>query len=142
MILVDANIPLYAENPATAHHERARRWWDQVLSGNEPVGLCWPVVTAYIRIATNARVFVQPLTLVQACHRVQSWFDQPCVRMVAPTPSHWQVLAELLTTANANANLVPDAHLAALAIEHNCEFYSADTDFSRFPKLKWRNPLR
>lgn len=141
MILVDANILLYTEDRTSPRHEAARRWWDEQLSGSRPVCLCWSVLCAFIRIGTNPRVFEHPLSLDQAVRRVQSWLEQPCTRIVHPTQRHWSVLQELLVVSQAAANLVTDAHLAALAIEHGCEFFSTDADFARFPGIKWRNPL-
>lgn len=141
MTLVDANLLLYAEDSLSAHHDAAREWWDARLSGTDPVCLCWPVLTAFIRIGTNARLHRRPLTLREAVERVQSWLDQPCVRILHPTDQHWTVLQQMLRTGNATANLVSDAHLAALAVEHNCVLASTDTDFARFRGLKWRNPL-
>jgi uncharacterized protein len=141
MILVDANLLLYAEDSLSEHHEAARRWWDNQLSGSEPVGLCWPVLTAFIRIGTNARLHQRPLTPGEATQRVQSWLDQPCVRILQPTDQHWGIFQRLLREGGAVANLVSDAHLAALAVEHNCELCSTDSDFARFPGLKWTNPI-
>ena len=141
MILVDANILLYAEDRRSAHHAQARAWWDERLSGAEPVCLCWPVLAAYIRIATNPRVFERPLAIEEAVDRVSSWLEQPCVRVIHATENHWGVFQRLLTEAQARANLVTDAHLAALAIEHGCTLYSTDRDFARFPHLKWRSPI-
>lgn len=142
MILVDANLPLFAKNFTAPHHAAARRWWDRQLSGEAPVCLCWPVLTAFIRIATNRRVFDRPLTIEQATWRVESWLDQPCVRLVGPTDQHWAVLRDLQGRAQAVGNLVSDAHLAAIAIENGCELHSTDADFARFPGLRWKNPLR
>ena len=141
MILVDANILLYAEDSLQSRHQQARAWWDDQLSGTGVVCLCWTVLSAFIRIGTNPRVFDHPLSLEQALARVQSWLDQPCTRVVRPTERHWTVFKQVLTDGQAVANLVTDAHLAALAIEHGCELVSTDLDFARFPKLKWRNPL-
>ena len=141
MILVDANILLYAEDSLQSRHQQARAWWDGQLSGSGVVCLCWTVLSAFIRIGTNPRVFEHPLSLEQALARVQSWLDQPCTRVVRPTERHWTVFRQVLTDGQAVANLVTDAHLAALAIEHGCELASTDSDFARFPKLKWRNPL-
>lgn len=141
MILVDANLLLYAEDSLSAHHESARAWWDAQLSGTEPVALCWPVLTAFIRIGTNARLHRRPLTLKEAVERVQSWLDQPCVRIVTPTDQHWPILQKLLRGGSATANLVSDAHVAALAVEHNAVLHSTDSDFARFPGLKWKNPI-
>jgi len=141
LILVDANILLYAEDALHSRHRQAREWWDDQLSGTEIVCLCWSVLSAFIRIGTNTRVFEHPLSLEQALTRVQSWLDQPCARIIRPTERHWTVFKQMLTDGQAVANLVTDAHLAALAIEHGCELASTDSDFARFPNLKWLNPL-
>jgi toxin-antitoxin system PIN domain toxin len=142
MILVDANILLYAEDQQSPHHIKAREWWDEQLSGRDPVCLCWTVLGAFIRIGTNQRIFTRPLSLDQAQSRVQSWLNQPCVRIVVPTERHWIVFKKMLSVGQAMANLVTDAHLAALAHEHGCELFSTDADFSRFPGIKWRNPIK
>lgn len=141
MILVDANILLYAEDRLSPLHDKARAWWDDRLSGPTPVCLCWPVISAFIRLGTNRRVFERPLSLPEAVARAQSWFDQPCARLIQPTERHWGLFQHMLARGKATANLVSDAHLAALAVEHGCELFSTDADFSRFPRLKWRNPL-
>lgn len=141
MILVDANILLYAEDKSSPLNLQARRWWDTQLSGELPVCLSWIVILAFVRIATNHRVFEAPLSVSQATSRVQSWFDQPCVRVVSETSKHWEILQGLLIQGQASANLSSDAHLASLAVEHGCTLYSTDADFSRFPGLKWRHPL-
>mgnify|MGYP006288256375 CR=1 FL=1 len=141
MILVDANILLYAEDQLSDRHTQACAWWDAQLSGASPICLCWTVLGAFIRIGTNPRVFERPLTLDQALSRIHSWMDQPCTRIVTPTKRHWDLFQKMLREGQATANLVTDAHLAALAIEHGCELSSTDSDFSRFPGLRWRNPL-
>lgn len=142
MILVDTNLLLYAEDETSRHHKAAQEWWDARLSDTSPVCLCWTVLCGFIRISTNPRVFDHPLSLDEATLRVQSWLDQPCVRIVYPTERHWNVLRQLLIDGQASANLVTDAHLAALAIEHGCVLNSTDADFARFKKLKWVNPIR
>ena len=141
MILVDTNLLLYAEDTLSEHHERVRAWWDEQLSGSEVVALCWPVLSGFIRIGTNARLHQRPLTLREAVDRVQSWLDQPCVRILTPTDQHWSLFQQMLRAGNAGGNLVSDAHLAALAVEHNCTLNSTDTDFARFRGLKWHNPI-
>jgi toxin-antitoxin system PIN domain toxin len=141
VILVDANILLYAEDQLSPHHAKARTWWDAELSSSSPVCLCWTVLGAFIRIGTNPRVFERPLSLDQAIARIQSWLDQPCTRIVNPTERHWVVFQQMLRDGQAVANLVTDAHLAALAVEHGCQLVSTDSDFVRFPGLQWRNPL-
>jgi uncharacterized protein len=142
VILVDANVLLYAEDQQSPYHMMAREWWDAQLSGASPVCLCWTVLGAFIRIGTNPRVFEHPLSLDQALSRVQSWLDQPCTRIIHPTDRHWIIFQKMLIEGQAVANLVTDAHLAALASEHGCELISTDTDFSRFPGIKWKNPLK
>ena len=141
MILVDANLLLHAQDSLSEHHQAARAWWDERLSGSDSVGLCWPVISAFIRIGTNVRLHQRPLRLTEAIARVQSWLDQPCVKIIEPTEVHWEVFRKLLCDADAIGNLVSDAHLAALAVEHNCELHSTDRDFARFPGLKWVNPI-
>ena len=142
MILVDANILLYAEDSLSVYHQQACQWWDEQLSGSETVCLCWAVLSAFIRIGTNPRVFEHPLSLEQAFARVQSWLDQPCTRVIRPTEQHWTAFQMMLKDGQAVANIVNDAHIAALAMEHGCSVASTDADFARFPKLKWINPLK
>jgi hypothetical protein len=141
VILVDSNILLYAEDALSPLHDVAREWWDGQLSGTSPVCLCWPVIGAFIRIGTNPRVFEIPLPLKAAIARVQSWLDQPCTRLIYATERHWSTYQDLLVEGQANGNLVTDAHLAALALQHSCELMSTDADFARFPRLRWTNPL-
>ncbi|MBA3351522.1 MAG: type II toxin-antitoxin system VapC family toxin [Blastocatellia bacterium] len=141
MILVDTNLLLYAEDSLSEHHAAAREWWDEQLSGSAPVALCWPVLSGFIRIGTNARLHRRPLTLKEATARVESWLQQPCARLVQATDEHWKCFQRMLHAGNATGNLVSDAHLAALAFEHNCILHSTDSDFARFPGLKWRNPI-
>ena len=141
MILVDANLLLYAEDSLSEHHDAARVWWDQQLSSTSPVCLCWPVLVAFVRIGTNVRLHQRPLTISEGIERVQSWLDQPCVRMIYPGDEHWAIFQRMLRSGKAVGNLVSDAHLAALAIEHGCTLQSTDGDFGRFKGLKWNNPI-
>jgi hypothetical protein len=99
------------------------------------------VLTAFVRIGTNPRVYQRPLTVDEACSRIESWLAQPCVRIVHPTSRHLDVFQAMLRSGQASSNLVPDAHLAALAVEHGCVLCSTDADFARFPGLTWLNPL-
>ena len=142
MILVDANLLLYAEDSSSPFNAPAREWWDAQLSGEGRVCLCWTVLNAFLRITTNRRALQRPLTLEEAIARIQSWLDQPCVQLVHTTQRHWTLFQSLLKEGQATGNLVTDAHLAALAIENGCELRSTDADFSRFSGLKWENPLK
>jgi toxin-antitoxin system PIN domain toxin len=141
MILVDANLLLYAKDSTCPQHEAARRWWDGLLSGGDEVALCWPVLTAFLRIVTHPKVYRQPLTTAEAVAEVDRWLAHPTVRVLRPTDEHWRFFRELLGTGQASANLVSDAHLAALAREHGAALASTDADFARFPGLRWSNPL-
>jgi uncharacterized protein len=141
VILVDTNLILYAEDSLSPFHQKARLWWDEQLSGAAPVGLCWPVITAFIRIATNSRLQQRPLTPSEATTKVQSWLGQPCVRILEAGPAHWEILKPILLELRITGNLVSDAHLAALAIGYGAELCSTDNDFAIFPGLRWRNPI-
>lgn len=141
LIFPDANLLLYAEDAGSLHHEAARNWWDGVLSGNDPVCLSWEVMNAYLRISTNPRIHEAPLSLEEASARIESWIRQPCVRIIRPLTDHWKHYSQLLKEAQATANLVPDAHLAALSMSHGCILYSSDHDFAKFTSIRWINPL-
>ncbi|MCC7491327.1 MAG: type II toxin-antitoxin system VapC family toxin [Fimbriimonadaceae bacterium] len=141
MILVDANLLLYAVDSTGPWHRTASDWWESLLAGGERVGLSWPVLTASVRIGTNPRVYERPLSILSAVAIVRGWLTQPVTPVLVPTSRHWQVLADLLLQTGAGGNLVSDAHLAALAIEHGATLASSDSDFSRFAGLEWVNPL-
>ncbi|MEI8036897.1 MAG: type II toxin-antitoxin system VapC family toxin [Verrucomicrobiota bacterium] len=142
MILIDANLLLYAEDSLSPHHAAAKAWLDKQLSGADPVGLCWTTLTAFLRITTNQRIMQRPLSLAEASAKVSGWLAQPCVRLVQPTSLHWAILQKIMAEAGVVANLVPDAHLAALAMEHASVLCSADGDFARFSSIRWHNPLK
>ncbi|WP_407178234.1 TA system VapC family ribonuclease toxin [Bradyrhizobium sp. STM 3562] len=141
MILVDANILLYACNSASDLHAQSRDWLDEKLNGAAPVGLPWSSLLAFLRIATNPRAFRSPLTMAAAWEQVSSWLSAETAWAPEPTDRHADVLAKLLALPGVYGNLVPDAHLAALAIEHGLTLCSTDGDFARFPGLTWLNPL-
>lgn len=142
MILPDVNLLIYAVDETSAFHSAARSWWDEVLSSTRIVGLCYPSMLGFIRLATNRRVFASPLSVKQALDYVDSWLAQPNTTIVVPTPRHWPIFETILSSINTGANLTTDAHIAALAIEHGYTVYSNDADFSRFDNLRWENPLR
>ncbi len=141
MILIDANLLVYAHVRAFAQHERARDWLDAHLSGGAPVGLPWPSLLGFLRIVTNPRVFERPEPMATAWNQVVAWLGAEAAWIPQPTDRHRDVLATLLEGSGIQANLVPDAHLAALAIEHGLLLCSTDGDFGRFPDLRWQNPL-
>ncbi len=141
MILVDANLLIYAVNQDAPMNRRAKPWLESVLSGKETVGLSWNVLLAFLRLTTRPGLFRRPLPVDTAFDLVASWLDQTPATIVHPGPRHLSVLRELLQPMGTGGNLTSDAHLAAVAIEHGAELCSSDTDFARFPSLKWRNPL-
>ena len=141
MILVDANLLLYAVNEDAPLHDLARRWLEETLSGSTRVGLPWVVILAFLRITTRRGIFANPLAPEQALSYVESWLEQPFVRAVAPGDNHWPVLHNLLASTGTAGNLTTDAHVAALAIELGCPIYSTDNDFKRFSGVQHHNPL-
>ena len=141
MILVDVNILLYAYNDESPRHDAARVWWEAQLSGTRLVRVAWVTVSAFLRLATQPRVFPVPMSIVQACDRIDRWWEQPVFGVLEPTERHWTVFSNLVRTAQATGNLVTDAHLAALAIEHGATLASTDQDFRRFEGLDWTDPL-
>ncbi len=141
MILVDSNILIYAKSIRSAHHVSASKWLDVQLNGVMPVGLPWAVLLAFVRITTNARAFPEAKSGAEAWQQAREWLSCPVVWIPQPTEHHADVLGELLSLPGMGGNLVTDAHLAALAIEHGLTLCSADTDFARFKKLRWVNPL-
>jgi toxin-antitoxin system PIN domain toxin len=141
VILVDANLLLHAYNLRSRDHEASRAWLETVLSGPQLVRFGWLTVWAFLRIATNPRVFDRPLTIDEAAEIVGSWFAQPTVGILEPGERHWDLLQRLTRRGQASGPLVMDAALAALAIEHGATLCTTDRDFARFPGLSWVNPL-
>jgi hypothetical protein len=141
VILVDANLLVYAHVQGFAQHERARCWLDDRLNGTARVGLPWPSLLAFLRLVTNPRVFERPASTRAAWQQVEEWLDCEAAWVPCPTDRHREVLGRVLREAAIRANLVPDAHLAALAIEHGLVLASTDGDFARFPGLRFENPL-
>jgi uncharacterized protein len=139
--LLDLNLLLYALDRSSPWHDRARPWVEQALGGTDTIGLAWTVLLGFIRLSTRAAVFTNPLTADEALDVVDGWLVQPAVTVLDPTERHASVLRSLLSPLGTAGNLTSDAHLAALAIEHGAVLCSTDTDFSRFPGLRWENPL-
>jgi uncharacterized protein len=141
VILVDANLLVYGHVEDFPQHESARRWLDARLSGRSKVGLPWQSLLAFVRLVSNPRVFDRPEPITDAWAQVEEWLNAVPAWIPGPTDRHREVLAGLMP-AVTKATLVPDVHLAALAIEHGLVLTSADGDFARFPGLRWQNPLQ
>ena len=141
MRLVDANLLVYAHVADFDQHRAAYTWLDDRLNGTTPLGLPWSSLLAFARIVSNPRIFERPEPIVTAWQQIESWLDAPASWIPLATERHRKVLTRLLKTPNLRADHIPDAHLAALAIEHDLTLCSTDTDFARFPDLNWENPL-
>lgn len=141
MILVDANLLLYAYYPRAEHHARSKAWLESALAGPGPVRFAWMTLLAFLRIGTSPRIFEQPLRMEEAAAIVTSWLAQPAVDTLEPGERYWSILANLLRDAQVSGALVTDAALAALAIEHGLTLCTTDRDFSRFEGLRTVNPL-
>lgn len=141
MKVPDLNLLLYAVDRGSPHHKAAADWWNATMSGPETVGLAWSVMLGFVRLTTNPRAFRLTLEPEVALDYVDRWLAHPITTVVDPTNRHPRVLRDLLGRSGTGGNLVADAHLAALAIEHGAELCSADRDFGRFSGLRWSNPL-
>ena len=141
MILIDTNVWLYACLSDMPQHPPCRAWLEAVFNGEERIALPWQVAVSVLRISTQPKLLARPLSLEQALQLVQSWIEHPLVEVLTPGERHWSILQQLLLQVGSAGNLSNDAHLAALALEHNCSLCSADADFRRFPGLRLINPL-
>ncbi len=141
MIIPDINLLLYAYDADSPFHVRALSWWQASLSGTESVGLAYIVVFGFIRVGTNARAFRRPMGPMEAAGHVRSWLAQPAVQVLEAGPAHIEKALKLLENLGAAGNLVTDAQIASLAIEHEAILHTADADFIRFPGLRWFNPI-
>jgi toxin-antitoxin system PIN domain toxin len=140
-MLLDADVLLYAVHKQSERHQAAAEWLTEQLNGARRVGLPWQTLGSFLRIVTHPRVFQRPLSPVTSWARVTDWLSAPVAWIPQPGPEHARILGELITAHDVRGNLVPDALLAALAIEHGLTLYSTDTDFARFRELRWENPL-
>jgi toxin-antitoxin system PIN domain toxin len=140
-MLLDANLLLYAVHKGADRHEAASAWLTEQLNGSRRVGIPWSSLGAFLRIATHPRAFPRPLSPATACERVNDWLSSPVAWIPQPGPEHSRILSQLITKHDTRGNLVPDAMLAALALEHGLTLYSTDTDFALFSGLRWTNPL-
>ena len=141
MILPDLNLLVFAYNSDAPRHLPARAWWEDVMTAGRPVALPWAVAVGFVRLVTHPSVLSPPMAPGVALDHVQSWLDRPNVRLVEPGSRHLAHLRELLDAVGVAGRLTTDAHLAAIAVELQCELHSNDVDFGRFPGLRWRDPL-
>jgi toxin-antitoxin system PIN domain toxin len=141
MIVPDVNLLIYAYDRTSDAHRAARRWWESALSANEPIGIPWVVILAFVRLVTHPILSENPMTVAEARCAVASWLRLDQVRLLTPGTTTFDYFFELLEQAGTGGNLSTDALIAALAVEHGGYIYSADRDFSRFPNVQWQNPL-
>ena len=141
MIVPDVNLLVYAYNDGAPHHEAARGWWEDLVNGSERVGIPWIVSTGFVRLMTHPRALTSPISPADAIAHVRDWLRYAHLMPINPGAEHLTHVERNLEAAGVGANLVTDAHIAALAIEYQAEVHSNDSDFSRFPGLRWRNPL-
>ena len=141
MILLDANVLLYAYDARAEGHAKARQWLEDAFAERQPVRLAWVTVLAFLRITTNPRILANPLPASEAVANVNEWLAYPSVAILNPGERHWSILAKLMADAHVRGPLVADAHLAALAIEYGAQVCTADRDFTRFSGLRLINPL-
>jgi uncharacterized protein len=141
VIVIDANLLLYAYGESSPHHERARTWLEEVMSGSETVGLPWQTVAAFVRIATDPRVPGYRRSADEVLRVVSEWLEQPVVRLLTVSERSFQIFRENILDGQASGPLVSDAELAALTIEYGGVLHTTDRDFARFPGLRWVNPL-
>jgi len=142
VILIDANVLLYAYNEAAPDHTIARRWFDEVMTGGDPVRFAWSTIHAFLRIVTHRAIFPRPLAIDDAVSIVTEWLARPSVAVLDPAERYWTIFAQLAIESQARGDLIPDAHLASLAIEHGATLCTTDRDFARFDRLQVINPLR
>ena len=141
MIVPDVNMLVYAYNLAAPRHDEARQWSDALLDGTEEVGLPWVVSTGFVRVITNPRIVSPSLSPVSAVDHLMDWFGRGHVTPLEPHDDHLELFRRIIAFAGSGPNLVPDAHIGALAMEYDAEVHSADSDFGRFPGVRWRNTL-
>jgi len=138
MIMPDTNILIYSMDGTARQHRAAKAWLEAALSGTERIGFAWIALLGFLRISTQSRLFLNPLSVAEAARLVEKQLASPMAEIIHPGPDHAHLLLRLLAEAGTAGNLVPDAHLAALAIEHGAELVTFDRDFGRFTGLRWK----
>ena len=142
MIIPDVNLLVYAYNLDAPFHYQAKQWWESCVGGSQPVAIPWVVALGYLRLMTSRVVLQQPMEMNTALGNLRCWLEQPSVHILQPGPRHIGILSAFCEAGVLSGALLTDAHIAALAIEHQAVVHSNDSDFSRFPGLRWINPLR
>lgn len=141
MIVPDLNLLVYAYNADAPLHASAYSWWKELLNGRDSVGIAWVVTIGFVRLMTSRVVLTHPMHAGPALAHIKAWYARPNVVRLEPGPRHLEIFEQLVTPIGTAGNLATDVHLAALAIEHQCELHSNDGDFGRFSGLRWRNPI-
>jgi toxin-antitoxin system PIN domain toxin len=142
VIVLDANILLYAYDTTSPHHARARTWLEGAFSSGTQIGLPWQTAAAFLRIVTNPRIPGERFSVDDAIRIVDQWLEQPNVHVLSPGDGHWLLLRKMMIEGQARGPMITDAQLAALTIEHAGVLHTMDRDFARFPGLRWTNPLK
>ncbi len=141
MIVPDINMLIYAHKPDAPEHDVAQRWWQDLVHGTESVGIPWAVATGFVRVISIPGVLSPPVSPANAADSVAGWFRHDHITPINPGDGHMRIFQENLAVAGSGTKLVTDAHIAALTIEHDAELHTNDSDFARFPGLRWLNPL-
>ena len=142
MIVPDTNLLLYAYNDGSPYYSTARPWWEDLVNGPERIDIPWVVAVALVRLIINPSAIEFPMSPLEAVENVRGWFEYPQIAPLNPGPNHLIYFQRNMEAVGIGRNLAPDAHIAALAMEHEAELHSNDSDFGRFPGLRWRNPLQ
>jgi toxin-antitoxin system PIN domain toxin len=141
MIVLDVNLLIYAYDTTCPDHNKARAWLEDAFSGDEPIGLPWQTLSAFLRVLTYPGLFGERFTMQQVLAIVDQWVEMPQIRVISPGEDHWEFFREMLVGGDVRGKLTTDAELAALTIEYGGVLYTTDRDFARFPGLRWVNPL-
>ncbi|MBU6277426.1 MAG: type II toxin-antitoxin system VapC family toxin [Planctomycetes bacterium] len=141
MIIPDINLLVYAYNLDAPRHRQAKQWWEEAVGGHQSIGIAWIVALGFVRILTSRTVMARPMEAKTALGHVRLWLEQPSVRVIQPGPRHLDILDGFVAAGAIASAVITDAHLAALAIESQATVHSNDTDFGRFPGLRWIDPL-
>ena len=141
MILTDINVLVYAHRTEAQDHSAYRKWLETLINSDQAYGVSDLVLSGFLRVVTHPRIFRPPSDLASGLGFIQQIRDQPNAVLIAPGPRHWEIFKGLCEVTRARGNLIPDAYLAALAIESGSEWITTDHDYSRFPGLKWRHPM-